>query len=1230
VLGARGTIPGARGGRAPAAIHRAWQGAATALLLAAACNAPPSPPRAASGVVLPFDGATLADWEGDPRFWRVEDGVIVGESTPANPCAETTYLVWRGGQVVDFELELEWRFATPEGANSGVQFRSRASAPGDVTGYQADLETGPDWTGGLYEQGGRGVVTRRGERVVLDAAGGRSVERFQDAGELLSHVQPGAWNRLCITAFGPRLSFEVNDELFSETIDLDPARAARHGSLALQLHAGPPMRVEFRALRLRLLSAPPSAEAAASAGPEWIWPTHAVADGQRAWFRRRFELPGEPVRAELWLSGDNFVDAWLGGQGVATSDDWALPVRVDVRPWLAVGENELLVHVENREEEAGLLLTLDVELADGQRIALRSDAGFEACLEPPEGIPEAARGAWLGRDAPWGAPVSFGAHGVDPWGTLGEAISDDGEAPAAETITVPPGFVVERLYSVPRASQGSWVALAVDPWGRFYASDQYGGLFRITVPARGEEGTAVAEPLPIPLGEAHGLLWAFDSLYAVVAGAGEFQSGLHRARDTDGDGELDHVELLRAFDGDGEHGPHGIVLHPDGRSLVIVGGNHTKLPEPLDRSRVPRHWAEDVLLPPLDDPGGHAVGIAAPGGWVVRTDLDGKVWELVAVGLRNPYDLAFDPRGELFTFDSDMEWDLGLPWYRPTRILHVVSGADFGWRAGSAKWPADSFDSLPSVVDVGLASPTGIVFGSGTRFPEPWRSALFACDWAYGRIYAVHLEPDGASFRGRAEVFASGEPFPVTDAVVGPDGALYVTIGGRQVQSGLYRIAWGGGKVEERSRVRDYAGEEAAAELRDLRRSLERMHVPPEPSEHFATLSWRSSSWPSSEHAHPDRFVRHAARVALEHSNVGAVLFGLRSRDPRVALGTTLAQVRMDPSTPAPELLREVYRLFDLGTGTERLDALRLLELVLLRLDVGPEERALLRLKLDPHYPSGDARLDRTLLGLLVTLQADVAERALAQLARAATQEERIAILYALRALEGPWDPALAERFLAALERELAQATGGASVRGYLERIRDEARERTGAAGEALGFSAASAAAVASLAPRLVGTGASTAIRPWTMAELEPRLAELGAGRDLARGRAAYEAASCTRCHRLAGAGENRGPDLTGAAGRYSPRDLLRAILEPSREVPDVWRDTELWSGERLAAVGRIVRDAPDELVVLDAAGVASHLDPAAIDERRPHRLSSMPEGLLDALTAEEILDLLAYVLAGG
>jgi putative heme-binding domain-containing protein len=1202
------------------------------VLAAAACRSATEPPRVAEGHAL-FDGRTLAGWEGDARFWRVEDGAIVGESTAANPCTETSYLFRRDGEASDFVLELEWRFpgALP-GANSGVQFRSLARSTSDVTGYQADLETGPDWTGGLYEQGGRGVVTRRGERVVLDASGGKRSEPLGDGAALLALVRPGEWSRLRVTALGPRLTLEVNGHLFSETIDLDPARARRAGTFALQLHAGPPVRVEFRGLVVRPLEAEPTAAwpasdapAAPALVPTWIWPPGPVADGQVAWFRRRFELAAAPAKAELWISGDNHFDAWLGGQGVATSDEWTRPLLVDVTSFLAAGDNELLVCVENDEAQAGLVLELRLEHADGSRSTLVSDTAFEACLEPAAGVPEAARGAWLGGEAPWVEPQSFGALGVAPWGTLGSALALGGEAPAGETITVPPGFAVERLYSVPLASQGSWVALTADPRGRLYASDQYGGLFRITVPPPGMSGDVRVEPVPIALGEANGLVWAFDSLYAVVCGGGEFTSGLYRVRDTDGDDAFDEVRCLRVFEGDGEHGPHGIVAHPDGRSLVIMGGNHTKLPEPFTRSRVPRHWAEDVLLAPIDDPGGHAVGILAPGGWVVRTDPEGREWELFAAGFRNAYDVAFDAEGELFTYDSDMEWDVGLPWYKPTRILHVVSGADYGWRAGSANWPADSLDAWPAALDLGLASPTGIVFGNGTSFPEPWRSALFACDWAYGRVHAVFLEPEGASYRGRHELFASGQPFPVTDICVGGDGALYLAIGGRQAQSGLYRISWQGSPVLAPAVARGLPDAHA------LRRELEDLQVPATPEASVEALALRRLV---DALRVPDPFVRHAARVGLELRSPASWAELVRAeREPRAVLEGWLALVRSDPTTDAREACEAAQAVLVESTEpTERLDALRLIELVLLRLAPRDAERVHLRLALDPLYPSGDARFDRTLLGLLVALDADVAGRALAELERAPTQEERVGILYALRVLEAHWDTpageARARTLLAACEVEVGRVQGGASVVGYLERIRDEVRAHTGLASEP-----ASAPPPTGSVPTAALSGPA---RAWSLAELEPRLSEVRAERDFGRGRAAYERASCAQCHRMAGEGANLGPDLTGAAGRYSPRDLLVAILEPSREVPDVWRDLEFWGDaafggdERLLAVGRLEAESADELVVLETAGTHRRLASSDVGERRVHRLSRMPEGLLACLSAEEILDLLAYVLAGG
>ncbi len=145
-----------------------------------------------------------------------------------------------------------------------------------------------------------------------------------------------------------------------------------------------------------------------------------------------------------------------------------------------------------------------------------------------------------------------------------------------------------------------------------------------------------------------------------------------------------------------------MVLAPDGESLFVLGGNHTKTPNPESSVVVP-NYDEDQLLPRMPDARGHAAKIRAPGGWIARTDKDGETFELYSAGFRNQYDIAFNADGEMFTFDSDMEWDIGTPWYRPTRIYHVTSGSEFGWRTGTGKFPAWYPDVLPPALDVGPA-----------------------------------------------------------------------------------------------------------------------------------------------------------------------------------------------------------------------------------------------------------------------------------------------------------------------------------------------------------------------------------------------------------------------------------------------------------------------------------------------------------------------------------------------
>src|SRR4029077_20316876 len=138
--------------------------------------------------------------------------------------------------------------------------------------------------------------------------------------------------------------------------------------------------------------------------------------------------------------------------------------------------------------------------------------------------------------------------------------------------------------------------------------------------------------------------------------------------------------------------------------------------------------------------------LRAPGGTIWRLDRDGKDLALVAAGFRNQFDAAFSPSGELFSFDSDMEWDEGLPWYRPVRAVHCPPGADFLWRTGAANTPNYYLDSLPPMYETGRGSPVGVTFYDHVAFPGKYRGAFFMADWSLGIIYAAHLERKGATY----------------------------------------------------------------------------------------------------------------------------------------------------------------------------------------------------------------------------------------------------------------------------------------------------------------------------------------------------------------------------------------------------------------------------------------------------------------------------------------------------
>jgi putative heme-binding domain-containing protein len=805
-----------------------------------------------------------------------------------------------------------------------------------------------------------------------------------------------------------------------------------------------------------------------------------------------------------------------------------------------------------------------------------------------------------------------------------------------ERIKIARDFQVELLYSVPRDKEGSWVSMCVDPQGRLIVCDQDGGLFRVTPPPIGGKDQPKVEKLAVNIGQAQGLLWAFDSLYVMVNGK-QWPSGLYRVTASKPGGELDTVKQLRKLSGGGEHGPHAILPHPDGKSLVVLHGNQTPITQ-LSSSRVPLLWGEDQLLPRMPDGRGFMVGVLAPGGCFYKIDPEGQKWELLSNGTRNPYDAAFNRHGELFSYDADMEWDINLPWYRPTRLCLVTSGSEWGWRNGSGKFPPYYPDNLPPVYEIGPGSPTGMVFGYGAKFPAKYQEALFMCDWSYGKLYAMHLTPEGSGYKAEAEEFLAASPLPLTDLVVNPkDGALYFAIGGRKTQSGLYRVTYVGKESTAPSK-----GDDRGAAERALRHKLEAFHGHKDPKA-------VETAWPYLGHL--DRYIRFAARVAIEWQDVmewrgRALDRTLAERDPEAAINALLALVRVSAADPfhrpkdAPpadvqlrsQILKALFLIrWDKLSDPQRLELIRVYGVLFNRMG-RPDgaERALTIERHDSHFPAQQRFVNTELCQLLVFLESPtVAAKAMKLMEQAPTQEEQIDYARCLRVLKVGWAPALREQYFRWFLKAAA-FKGGPSIEGYLANIRRDAVDSlTDAEKTAL-------KPVLDLKPKDV---AAVPVKPrpfvkkWTVEELAPVVEKGLTKRSYDRGRQLFGEAKCYACHRYNNEGGAQGPDLTGAAGRFNVRDLLESIVEPSKVISDQYADVVITLNNGKVVVGRIINLHGDTMHVntdmLNPTAI-TNVSAKQVDTIATSKVSPMPEGLIDTLTLEEIMDLTAFLLSRG
>jgi putative heme-binding domain-containing protein len=988
--------------------------------------------------------------------------------------------------------------------------------------------------------------------------------------------------------------------------------------------------------------------------PNWIWHPNegrATAENEVRFFRKSFSVEGRAQKAILSVAADNRAEVFLNGERVMESRSHSQATHTDVTARIKIGQNVLAISAANEGGPAALLARLELTLADGQKQFVVTDASWLA--SSTEAVDW--RTAQFQPTSIWVAAANVGKLGDPPWGDPLKPVV----ATPAESLTVLPGFQVQLLHSA-APQEGSWICMTVDPKGRLVISPQRNDqpLLRVTLSGAGQ--VEKIESIPAPVRQAMGLCWAHNSLY--VNGHGPNGTGLYRLTDDNRNDQFDpdEVRFLKRFQGEGEHGYHAVVEGPDGM-IYVMNGNHTKVPEGVAAGSPHGNYEEDFLLPRQWDGGGHAVGVMAPGGYIVRTDRDGKKWELLLAGFRNAYDFDFNADGEIFTFDSDMEWDWGLPWYRPTRINHCVSGGEYGWRSGTGKWPDYYADSLPATVNIGIGSPTGVKFGTKSNYPEKYRQALFAMDWSYGRIIAGHLKPRGASYTGSYESFVKGKPLNVTDLEFGKDGAMYFITGGRGTQSGLYRVSSVGADVRrlksqpdekptksETPHVVSYKEGKTATEARALRRKLESFHGKPDPTAiDFAWPHLRSE----------DRFIRYAARIAIESQDVARWKDrALAETHPQAGLTALLALARCGGRETQTDLLRALRKFpFDSLTEEQSLEKLRLIQFSFIRQGrPSPDLTQLAIERLNRIYPSPSERMNRELMLLLVYLNApEVVGKTLALLEQAPTREEQIHYIFHLRNVRHGWtieqrrqyfdwfaaaknadatpDPRRHPPELVQWFKEVDRDySDGASYAKYLVNIRNDAIA-TLTTGERTALRTLLDESLE--APPWKPVMQREFVKEWTMGDLEPWLDRVSRGRDFKSGKNAFNDAQCNLCHRFGNEGGAIGPELTGVASKYSRRDILESLIEPSKVVSDQYQNFNLYKHDGDDVSGRIMDETPERLIVMPnmlTPEVVVELRVADIARRQPSTVSPMPSGLLNNLTREEILDLLAYIEAAG
>ena len=788
--------------------------------------------------------------------------------------------------------------------------------------------------------------------------------------------------------------------------------------------------------------------------------------------------------------------------------------------------------------------------------------------------------------------------------------------------------------SDPEVDLGSWVSMTVDAAGRLIIARESSGLLRLTLSAKGDSIKST-EWINRDLKECRGLTFRFTELFANANNS----KGLYRLR-PDGDG-FGEPELILASSGGVGHGRNDLVVGPD-QMLYSIHGDAVDLPtDAIDHTSPYREAAK---------------GSKTREGHLLRINPDNGSVEILAAGLRNPYGIDFNSHGECFTYDADAEHDMGAPWYRPTRMLHLTTGGDFGWRGVTGSWPAyypDHPDNALPGLDVGKGSPTTVKFGTRSNFPANYRKGLFVLDWAYGRVLLINLFPRGSSYSMTSETFLKGRPLNVTDLDFGPDGSMYLITGGRKTQSTLYRVTYTGKRKPlasadtEDVTVHQVKCKTFSAQSRRSRGQLEAC-LNGEINEEQFKSAWKQLS-------NTDPWISHAAARVIERWPASQwEEKALNETNPAIAVRALTCLIR---SQECQDVTRVIRRLVGLaqqsGSQISRNhlhDSVQEYALYGIQLAISLSNGTSSQITpelvdtLATMYPATNVSANaaanaaasrfnfvpnRLLSGLLATLGDEhFARKTIELISQNTVPEQRLHFLYVLRNVAEGWTPKLRRSYFKHLAMA-ADELGGAGLPEFLQRIREDAMKQV-PAGERSRLAAIGAATAAANQPATSIPAAPRAfVQTWTVDQILSGSELTG---DQARGKQIFSAAGCVHCHRFGTDGHLIGPDLTAAMRRYSRRDLLTAIVRPSDVIAEDYRSVQVLTNDGRVYSGQITRGGDFRSPILRIAtdpGHPSHvieIKKSEITSRKNSKISWMPDGLLNTFTHQQIFDLVAYL----